>query len=320
MRRIGVLTSGGDSPGMNACIRAVVRGAISAGLEVYGIKRGYEGLIDGEIEELKISSVADIIHRGGTVLRTARSERFETPEGRQRAISMLETFGIEGLIVIGGDGSLKGALDLMRESKIPVIGLPGTIDNDLGYTDFTIGFDTAVNTALMAIGNIRDTSSSHGRTTIIEVMGRNCGDIALYAGLAGGAETILVPEQEVDVNDICKKLIIGMNRGKLHSIIIRAEGVPISSQELADTICNKTGLETKVVILGYIQRGGSPTATDRILASRMGVHAVELLKEDIGGKAVGVRGDEIFSMDLAEALQTTKPSHLDFKNICDILS
>ena len=320
MKRIGVLTSGGDSPGMNACIRAVVRGALSSGLEVCGIKRGYEGLIDGEIEEMKIESVADIIHRGGTVLRTARSERFETAEGRKRAISMLETFGIDGLVVIGGDGSLKGALELMNESRIPVIGLPGTIDNDLGYTDFTIGFDTAVNTALMAIGNIRDTSSSHGRTTIIEVMGRNCGDIALYSGLAGGAETILVPEQKVDVNDICRKLIVGMNRGKLHSIIIRAEGVSISSQELADTICEKTGLETKVVILGYIQRGGSPTATDRILASRMGIHAVELLKEDIGGKAVGIRGDEIFSMDLAEALQTTKPSHLDFKKICDILS
>lgn len=320
MKRIGVLTSGGDSPGMNACIRAVVRGALFYGLEVYGIKRGYEGLIDGDIEEMHVESVADIIHRGGTVLRTARSERFETVEGRRRAIAMLETFGIQGLIVIGGDGSLKGALDLMKESGIPVIGLPGTIDNDLGYTDFTIGFDTAVNTSLMAIGNIRDTSSSHGRTTIIEVMGRNCGDIALYSGLAGGAETILVPEVEVDVNDICKKLIIGMNRGKLHSIIIRAEGVPMSSEELANTIRERTGLETKVVILGYIQRGGSPTATDRLLASRMGTHAVELLKDGIGGMAVGIRGDEIFSMDLEEALKTTKPSHLDFMKICDILS
>ena len=319
MKRIAVLTSGGDSPGMNACIRAVVRGALSAGLEVYGIKRGFEGLIDGEIEEMKISSVADIIHRGGTILRTARSERFMTEAGLARAVSMLETFGIDGLAVIGGDGSLHGALELQKRG-ICVVGLPGTIDNDLGYTDFTIGFDTAVNTALSAIGNIRDTSSSHGRTTIIEVMGRNCGDIALYSGLAGGAETILVPEEEVDVNEICKKLILGMNRGKLHSIIIRAEGVPIGSQELADILKEKTGLETKVVILGYIQRGGSPTATDRILASRMGIHAVELLKEDIGGKAVGIRGDEIFSMDLAEALETKKPSHLEFKKICDILS
>lgn len=319
MRRIGVLTSGGDSPGMNACIRAVVRGALAAGLDVYGIKRGYEGLIDGDITQLDVSSVADIIHRGGTVLRTARSDRFMTEDGFARAVSMLNTFGIDGLVVIGGDGSLTGALKLSK-AGIPVVGLPGTIDNDLGYTDFTIGFDTAVNTALSAIGNIRDTSSSHGRTTIIEVMGRNCGDIALYCGLAGGAETILIPEEEVDVNDICKKLILGMNRGKLHSIIIRAEGVDISSEDLADEIKTKTGLDTKVVVLGYIQRGGSPTATDRLLASRMGIHAIELLKEDIGGKAVGIRGDEIFSMDLEEALRTTKPSHVDFKRICDILS
>lgn len=318
MKRIGVLTSGGDSPGMNACIRAVVRGALSVGLEVYGIKRGYEGLIDGDIEEMNINSVADIIHRGGTILRTARSDRFMTEAGRSRAISMLDTFGIDGLVVIGGDGSMHGALDLQK-AGIPVVCLPGTIDNDLGYTDYTIGFDTAVNTSLMAIGNIRDTSSSHGRITIIEVMGRHCGDIALYAGLAGGAETILVPEIDTDVNEICKKLIIGMNRGKLHSIILRAEGVAISSEDLAETIKEKTGLETKVVILGYIQRGGSPTATDRLLASRMGVHAVELLKEDIGGKAVGIRGDEIFSMDLEEALNTTKPSHVDFMRICDML-
>ncbi|MCQ2553542.1 MAG: 6-phosphofructokinase [Clostridia bacterium] len=319
MKRIGVLTSGGDSPGMNACIRAVVRCALYYDLEVYGIKRGYEGLIDGDIERLDISSVADIIHRGGTVLRTARSERFMTVDGMKRAKSMLDTFGIEGLVIIGGDGSLHGAKEL-SEMGVKVIGLPGTIDNDLGYTDFTIGFDTAVNTALSAISNIRDTSSSHGRTTIVEVMGRDCGDIALYCGLAGGAETILIPEEPVDVNEICKKLIIGMNRGKLHSIIIRAEGVPISSQDLASTIKEKTGLDTKVVVLGYIQRGGTPTATDRLLASRMGVHAVELLKEDIHGKVVGIRGDEIFSMDLGEALETTKPSHLDFMRICDILS
>jgi len=319
MRKIGVLTSGGDSPGMNACIRAVVRGAIHLGLEVYGIERGYEGLIDGAVFPMSISSVADIIHRGGTVLRTARSERFMTEEGQNKAVNILQTFGIEGLVVIGGDGSFHGAQKLM-EKGIKVVCLPGTIDNDLGYTDFTIGFDTAVNTALYAIGNIRDTSSSHGRITIIEVMGRNCGDLALYSGLAGGAETILIPEVETDVNEMCKKLILGMNRGKLHSIIIRAEGVKVSSEELAKTIFEKTGLETKVVILGYIQRGGSPTATDRLLASRMGIHAVELLQEDICGKAVGVRGDEIFSMDLDEALETTKPSHVDFMRYCDILS
>jgi 6-phosphofructokinase 1 len=212
MKRIGVLTSGGDSPGMNACIRAVVRGAIFNDMEVYGIRRGYEGLIDGDITAMDVASVADIIHRGGTILRTARSERFQTEEGFNRALNMLESFNIEGLVIIGGDGSLRGGVDLSN-AGIAVMGLPGTIDNDLPYTDFTIGFDTAVNTALMAIGNIRDTSSSHGRSTIIEVMGRRCGDIALYAGLAGGAETILVPEQPLDVPGMCKKLLIGKTEG-----------------------------------------------------------------------------------------------------------
>lgn len=319
MKRIAVLTSGGDSPGMNACIRAVVRGAIYNGLEVCGIKRGFEGLIDGDIEEMTVSSVADIIHRGGTILRTARSERFMSEAGFNRALSMLNAFGIEGLVIIGGDGSLLGAKKL-NDAGVKVVGLPGTIDNDLGYTDFTIGFDTAVNTALYAIGNIRDTSSSHGRTTIIEVMGRHRGEIALYAGIAGGAETILVPEIPIDINAICRKLIIGINRGKMHSIIVKSEGVPISSSELADELTEKTGREVKVVILGYIQRGGSPTATDRLLASRMGVHAVELLKEDIAGKVVGIRGDEVFSMDLSEALQISKPSHTEFMKICDMLS
>lgn len=320
MKRIGVMTSGGDSPGMNACIRAVVRGAIFNGMEVYGIKRGYEGLIDGEIEEMNISSVADIIQRGGTVLRTARSDRFLTDDGFSRALNMLDTFGIEGLAVIGGDGSLRGALDLSK-AGVTTVGLPGTIDNDLAYTDFTIGFDTAVNTALMAIGNIRDTSSSHGRTTIIEVMGRHCGDIALYAGLAGGAETILVPEQKLDLSAMFKKLLIGKNRGKLHSIIIKAEGVPISSEELRRELEEKTGLETKVVILGYIQRGGGPTAKDRLLASRTGYHAVELMCENTRSKAVGIRGEEIIAVDLEDALKMKKISQADeIIRLSDILS
>lgn len=320
MKRIGVLTSGGDSPGMNACIRAVVRGGIFNGMEVYGIHRGFEGLIDGEVEAMDVSSVADIIHRGGTILRTARSERFLGEEGFSRALNVLETFGIEGLVIIGGDGSLRGGAKLSM-AGITVIGLPGTIDNDLPYTDFTIGFDTAINTALMAIGNIRDTSSSHGRTTIIEVMGRHCGDIALYAGLAGGAETILVPEQELDVPGICKKLLIGKNRGKLHSIIIKAEGVPMSSEELRSVLEEKTGLETRVVILGYIQRGGSPTAKDRILASRTGYHAVELLRDGSGSKAVGVRGEEVIAVDITDALKTEKqPNAEAIIRLSDILS
>jgi len=305
---------------MNACIRAIVRGAIYNGMEVYGIRRGYEGLIDGEIEEMDVSSVADIIHRGGTILRTARSERFLTKEGFARALSVLETFGIEGLAVIGGDGSLRGGAEL-SQAGITVMGLPGTIDNDLAYTDYTIGFDTAVNTALMAIGNIRDTSSSHGRTTIIEVMGRHCGDIALYAGLAGGAETILVPEEALDVAGICKKLLTGKNRGKLHSIIIKAEGVNMSSQELRTVLEERTGLETKVVILGYIQRGGGPTARDRLLASRTGYRAVELFRDGSTSKAVGIRGDEIIAVDINDALKMPKASNASaIIQLSDILS
>ncbi|MFA7661174.1 MAG: ATP-dependent 6-phosphofructokinase, partial [Anaerovoracaceae bacterium] len=220
MKTIGVLTSGGDAPGMNAAIRAVVRGAIFNKIKVYGIRRGYEGLLEGDIEEMEVSSVSDIIQRGGTMLRTARSEEFMEPAGFQRALDMLENFGIDGLVVIGGDGSLRGGLEL-SEAGVKVMGLPGTIDNDLAFTEFSIGFDTAVNTVLTAIGNIRDTSSSHGRSTVVEVMGRNCGDIALYSGLAGGAEYILTPEEEVDINAMCKKIIQGKNRGKLHSLIIR---------------------------------------------------------------------------------------------------
>jgi 6-phosphofructokinase 1 len=320
MKRIGVLTSGGDSPGMNACIRAVVRGGIFNDMEVYGIHRGYEGLIDGDITAMDVASVADIIHRGGTILRTARSERFQTGEGFNRALNMLESFNIEGLVIIGGDGSLRGGVDLSN-AGIAVMGLPGTIDNDLPYTDFTIGFDTAVNTALMAIGNIRDTSSSHGRTTIIEVMGRRCGDIALYAGLAGGAETILVPEQPLDVPGMCKKLLIGKNRGKLHSIIIKAEGVPMPSEELRNILEEKTGLETRVVILGYIQRGGSPTAKDRLLATRTGYHAVELLRDNSGSKAIGVRGEEVIAVDIVDALKIEKQSDAELIiRLSDILS
>lgn len=318
MRRIGVLTSGGDSPGMNACIRAVVRAGIHAGLEVYGIKRGFEGLIDGDMMNMDISSVADIIQRGGTILRTARSQRFMTEEGFQRALAMIDTFKIDGLVIIGGDGSLHGAQKLSN-AGITVMGLPGTIDNDLAYTDFTIGFDTAVNTALNTISNIRDTSSSHGRTTVIEVMGRECGDIALYSGLAGGAETILIPEREVDLQEICQKLIMGKNRGKLHSVIIKAEGVPISAGKLARELEARTGMETKKVVLGYIQRGGSPTARDRLLASRTACYAVDLLAADSKSKCIGIRGDEIIAVSFEDAFNTEKTTHLDFLDLCDIL-
>lgn len=319
MKKVGVLTSGGDSPGMNAAIRAAVRGAIYLGMEVYGIEKGYEGLIDGDIKQMNISSVSDILHKGGTILRTARSERFMTEEGQKRSKQMLESFGIEGLVVIGGDGSLKGGLDLAKRG-ITVMGLPGTIDNDLGYTDYTIGFDTSVNTVLSAISNIRDTSSSHERTTVIEVMGRHCGDIALYAGLTGGAETILIPEVGVDINAICRKMVQGRNRGKLHNIIIKAEGIDMSTQELADTLKERTGMETKIVVLGYIQRGGSPTARDRMLASRMAYKAVELLQEGSESRAVGINGSEIVHYELGDALQMKRDYDKKVMELADILS
>lgn len=320
MKRIAVLTSGGDAPGMNAAIRAVVRGALYHKLEVYGIERGYEGLINGEIKELSVGSVSDILQRGGTWLKTARSKRFMTPEGFRRALDMLQNFEIEGVVVIGGDGSFRGGLELTK-AGITVVGLPGTIDNDLAYTDFTIGFDTSVNTVLSAIGNIRDTSSSHERSTVIEVMGRHCGDIALYAGLTGGAESILIPEETVDMNKICRTLIQGKNRGKMHSVILRAEGVEMSTQELAKTIEERTGMETKVVVLGYIQRGGSPTARDRMLATRMGYKAVELLLEEgMTSKAVGIKGDEIIYYDLEEALNMKGCHDKSLMELAEIMS
>lgn len=317
--RVGLLTSGGDAPGMNACIRAVTRACLYYGMEVIGFHQGYEGLLDDDYEVMKVSSVADIIHRGGTILQTARSARFQTTDGTLDGYEVLKKHGIEALVVIGGDGSLRGALQLYEMTRMPVFGLPGTIDNDLAYTDFTIGFDTAVNTALQAIGNIRDTSSSHGRTTIIEVMGRNCGDIALNAGLAGGAETILIPEKSFNLDDIVKKLQSGLARGKKHSIIIKAEGAGISTDELAAVLGEKLGSETKQVILGYIQRGGSPTARDRILASRTGVRCVELIREGASNAAIGIKGDTIVDYPLAVALAMEKDSHLEFQRICDIL-
>lgn len=319
MKRIGVLTSGGDSPGMNAAVRAVVRCGIDIGMEVYGIQRGYEGLIEGAIREMDMSSVGDILHRGGTILRTARSERFKTEEGQKHAMNVLSAFGIEGVVVIGGDGSFRGGLDLSRHG-ITVMGLPGTIDNDLGYTDFTIGFDTAVNTVLSAVSNIRDTSSSHERATVIEVMGRRCGDIALYAGLTGGADNILIPERPVDLNDVCKKIIQGKNRGKMHDIIMKAEGVEIDTQELAHQIEERTGKETRVVILAYLQRGGSPTAKDRMLASRMANKAVELLYNDENSKAIGICGDDIVAYDLKEALEMKRAFNSSLYHLADVLS
>lgn len=319
MKRIGVLTSGGDAPGMNGAIRAVVRSGIYRGMEVYGIKRGYEGLINGEIEKMELSSVANILHQGGTVLKTARSKEFRTDKGIEKSIKMLEKFGIEGLCIIGGDGSFRGALELACRG-IAVSCIPGTIDNDLGYTDYTIGFDTAVNTVLSAIGNIRDTSASHERNIIVEVMGRNCGDIAVYAAVTGGAENVLIPEIDFDPNKICKKILEGKNRGKRYSILVKAEGVHIDSFELADMIQERTGEETKLVVLGYLQRGGSPTAADRLLAGRMGAKATELLFSDISPRAIGVAAGEIADFDLREALSKKRECRKDLMELVDMLS
>lgn len=319
MKRIGVLTSGGDSPGMNAAIRSVVRCGIEADMEVFGIYRGYEGLLEGEIEEFDRCSVGDILQRGGTILKTARSERFMTEEGQNHAMNMLETFGIEGLVIIGGDGSLRGGADLAKKG-IKVMGLPGTIDNDLAYTDYTIGFDTAVNTVLEAITKIRDTSSSHERTTVIEVMGRRCGDIALHAGLAGGAEDVLIPEIDADINKVCRKIVIGANRGKQHSIIINAEGSGITSKELVDSIEEKTGRETRLVVLSYLQRGGAPSLRDRMLATLTGAKAVELLKDDSDSKAIGTVDGEIVAYDLIEALAQKREIDREMYDLINVLS
>ena len=304
---------------MNAAIRSVVRCGIEEGMEVYGIYRGYEGLLDGEIRQLDRNSVGDILHRGGTILKTARSEKFKTEEGQKHAVNMLETFGIEGLVVIGGDGSLAGGAELSRRG-IRVMGLPGTIDNDLGYTDFTIGFDTAVSTVLDGVTKIRDTSSSHERTTVIEVMGRNCGDIALYSGLAGGAEAVLIPEIEMNLNHLCRKIVIGANRGKQHSIIIKAEGVKISSQELVQLIEDRTGRETRLVVLSYLQRGGSPTMQDRLLATLTGAKAVELLKEESESKAIGQVEGKIVAYDLEAALAQTREIDREMYDLINVLS
>ncbi|WP_215142465.1 6-phosphofructokinase [Exiguobacterium qingdaonense] len=304
LKRIAVLTSGGDAPGMNAAVRSVTRKAIFEGLEVYGVYNGYQGLIEGDLIELNLGSVGDIIQRGGTFLRSARCPEFRTEEGRAKAVEQLKKFNIDALVVIGGDGSYRGAQKL-TELGFPTIGLPGTIDNDIPGTDATIGFDTALNTALDAIDKIRDTASSHERTYVIEVMGRDAGDIALYSGLAGGAESILVPERPEELNAIVERINHGIARGKKHSIVIVAEGAG-SAEEIGKLIAEKTNSETRVTILGHIQRGGSPTAADRVLASRMGAYAVEILLEGKAGRVVGIRNNQMMDLDIDEALDHNK--------------
>lgn len=318
MKRIGVLTSGGDSPGMNAAVRAVVRKAIFHDMEVYGVYNGYSGLISGNIKKLELGSVGDIIHRGGTMLYSARCEEFKTKEGQQKGIEQLKKFGIEGLVVVGGDGSYRGAKAL-TEQGFPCIGVPGTIDNDIPGTDYTIGFDTALNTVIDAVDKIRDTATSHDRAFIIEVMGRDAGDIALWAGLAGGAETIIIPEVGYDMDQIAARLKSGHERGKKHSIIVVAEGV-CSGVEFSKKIKDATDLDTRVSVLGHIQRGGSPTAADRVLASRLGAFAVELLLQGKGGRAVGIEKNELVDHDIIEILTRKHTVNQSMYNLSKELS
>lgn len=318
INKIGVLTSGGDAPGMNAAIRAVVRQAIYQDVEVIGIQRGYLGLLKNEFVKLNLSSVADIVHRGGTALRTARCEEFKTEAGQDQGVDNLHEEGIEGLVVIGGDGSFHGALALARRG-IEVIGVPGTIDNDLSGTDYTIGFDTAVNNVLDALNKIRDTATSHERTFVIEVMGRKSGQIALTAGLAGGAESILIPEIPYDLDEIIFKLERGLDRGKLHSLIIVAEGAA-SGLEIGKEIERRTGLDTRVSILGHIQRGGNPTALDRMLASRMGAHAVEMLLSGKSSKMTGIVAGNLTEPDLETVLRQKTGINKEIWELAKILA
>ncbi|OEH84470.1 6-phosphofructokinase [Desulfuribacillus stibiiarsenatis] len=318
MKNIAVLTSGGDSPGMNAAIRAVVRKGLYHQLNVFGVYRGYQGLIENDLKEMKVHSVADIIQRGGTILYTARSEEFRTPEGQRKAVDNLKNNGIEGLIVIGGDGSFRGSMELAKLG-IRVIGIPGTIDNDIPGTDQTIGFDTAVNTVISLIDKIRDTASSHDRTFIVEVMGRSAGDIAVRAGLAGGAESIIIPERDFDYDDITDRLMKGHNRGKKHSIIIVAEGIG-SGEAIAERIKQSTGLDTRVTVLGHVQRGGSPTAYDRWLASLMGGKAVDLLLNNQSGLMVSIVNQNIVGVPFEQAFSEKPKIDLDAYELSKILS
>lgn len=319
VKTIGVLTSGGDSPGMNAAVRAVVRTAIEKGITVKGVMRGYTGLIENDIVDLNLRSVSDIIHRGGTILYTARCPEFKTEEGLQTAIANCKKHGIEGIVVIGGDGSYRGARDL-SERGIPCVGIPGTIDNDISSTDYTIGFDTAVNTAMEMVDKLRDTAQSHDRCTVVEVMGRRAGYMALHTGIAVGATAVLVPEVNYDFqHDVVDRIKKTQLMGKKHFIIVVAEGVG-NVEGIAEQISRSCNIEARATILGHVQRGGSPTVRDRVIASTMGHKAVDLLAEGIGNRVMCMVKDEIVNKDIFEALNEKKDYEFNLHAIADTIS
>lgn len=318
MKKIGVLTSGGDAPGMNAAIRAVVRTAISKDMEVMGIYRGYNGLINGEIEPLSVRSVSDVIQHGGTMLYTARCKEFRFEEGLQKAKKTCLEYGIEGIVVIGGDGSFRGAADLSARG-IPCVGIPGTIDNDISMSEYTIGYDTAMNTAMQLVDKLRDTSQSHDRCSVVEVMGRHAGYIAVNTGIACGATCIIVPEVHWSIEEVCDKIKRTRETGKHHFIVVVSEGVG-NSGEIAKQIEMKTGVESRATILGHVQRGGSPTIRDRVAASELGYYAVQLLAEGKGNRVVGIQNNQIVDYDIQEALSMKKPFEDELYRISDEIS
>lgn len=323
IKKIAVFTSGGDAPGMNACIRAVVRSAMYYGIEVYGIRRGYNGMIAGDIYQMTSHSVSNIIQRGGTILKSARSKEFMTKEGRQKANDQLQKFGIEGLVAIGGNGTFTGATIFFDEYGIPTVGAPGTIDNDLYGTDYTIGYDTAVNTALEAIDKIRDTADSHDRVFFIEVMGRDSGYIAIQSGIAGGAEIVMVPEVLTPISEVVETLKQGWNRSKSSSIIVVAEGDEEgNAAQVAEKIKKRVevDIDIRVTTLGHIQRGGIPTAYDRILASRLGLGAVEGLMNNLQNVMVGIVNNEIVYTPFRDTIRLPKPINEDMLRMVKILS
>ena len=302
--RIGVLTSGGDAPGMNAVVRAVARAGLQRGMEVVGIRRGYAGLLAGDVVELTARSVSGIMQRGGTCLYTARCPEFRDMEGVKKGVEKCKELNLEGIVVVGGDGSFRGAGDL-SSLGIPCIGVPGTIDNDIQCTEYTIGYDTAMNTAMEMIDKIRDTTQSHDRCSVVEVMGRKAGYIAVNVGIAVGAEAVITLEEPYNLNKIADDILRAKKNGKFHFIIVVAEGVG-QTDVIARTIQEMTGIESRVTVLGHVQRGGSPTVRDRVLASEMGYHAVELLEQDIGNRIVGLKDGKVYDIDIQEGLAMKK--------------